>query len=215
MDFNPAMLQVYLVGGTQDAQNDVQAFLEKVELAMKSGITAFQYREKGSSRLSTNERVELGLKLRNLCWQYSIPLIVDDDYELAQQIDADGVHVGQSDSKIEDVSIAVGNQMFIGYSCNTPDEIDRANQMDFVDYVGSGPVFPTISKADADPAIGLGKLAQLKELSQHPLVAIGGIDEQNMEAVHDTGVDGISVISLILNSDDIASTVKKMKELYR
>lgn len=215
MDFNPKTLQVYLVGGTQDAQNDVQTFLKKVELAMKSGITAFQYREKGSSKLSVNERVELGLKLRNLCWQYSIPLIVDDDYELAQQIDADGVHIGQSDRKVKEVSIAVGNQMFIGYSCNTPYEIAQANAMDFVDYIGSGPVFPTSSKVDADPAIGLEKLTQLKQLSQHPLVAIGGIDEQNMGVVHDTGVDGIAVISLILNSDDILATVKKMKELYQ
>lgn len=215
MDFNPHILHVYLVGGTQDAQNDVHVFLEKVELAMASGITAFQYREKGSSNLSTNQRVELGLKLRTLCWQYAIPLIVDDDYELAQQIDADGVHVGQNDSKIKDVSIAVGNQMFIGYSCNTTAEVNKSNAMNFIDYIGSGPVFPTISKADANPAIGLENLAQLKQLSKHPLVAIGGINEQNMEAVHNMGVDGIATISLILNSDDVVSTVKKMKELYK
>ncbi len=109
MMFDPKMLQVYLVGGTQDVHNDVVKFLEKVELAMKSGITAFQYREKGNSKLRPNERVDLGLELRTLCTRYGIPLIVDDDYELAQQINADGVHVGQNDTKIEQVSVAVGH----------------------------------------------------------------------------------------------------------
>ena len=215
MIFDPKMLQVYLVGGTQDVHNDIYAFLEKVELAMKSGITAFQYREKGNSKLLPNERVDLGLELRTLCTRYGIPLIVDDDYRLAQQINADGVHVGQSDTKIDQVSVAVGHQMFIGYSCNTPAEIERANLMDFVDYIGCGPVFPTKSKADADPAIGIDKLERFNMLSQYPVVGIGGINEKNMQFVHDTGVAGIAVISLVFDSNDLAATVKKLKELYK
>lgn len=95
MKFDSQMLQAYLVGGTQDVHNDVNAFLAKIELAMQNGITAFQYREKGNSKLSPAERVDLGLKLRDLATKYGVPLIVDDDYRLAQQINADGIHVGQ------------------------------------------------------------------------------------------------------------------------
>ncbi|MRN06792.1 thiamine phosphate synthase [Lactobacillus sp. 0.1XD8-4] len=215
MVFDPQLLQVYLVGGTQDVHNDVDAFLEKVELAMQSGITAFQYREKGNSNLRPNERIDLGLQLRELCTKYAIPLIVDDDYRLAQQINADGVHVGQNDTKVDQVSVAVGHQMFIGYSCNTPAQVEHANLMDFVDYVGCGPVFSTNSKADADPAIGLGELKHLNTLSHHPVVAIGGITKENMQAVHDTGVAGVAVISLIFDSDDLVTTIKQMKALYK
>ena len=213
MNFDPQMLKVYLVGGTQDVHNDVDAFLTKVEEAMKAGITAFQYREKGNSQLQTQEKVELGLKLRDLCTRYGIPLVVDDDYQLAQQINADGVHIGQGDTDIFQVSVAVGHQMFIGYSCNTPHQVARANEFDFVDYIGCGPVFPTQSKNDADPALSLDKLADLTAASHHPVVAIGGISEDNMTAVHDTGVDGLAVISMVFNSDDLIKTVKAMKAL--
>lgn len=215
MKFNPQMLQVYLVGGTQDVHHDVASFLSKVELAMQSGITAFQYREKGDSHLRASERIDLGLRLRALCTKYGIPLIVDDDYRLAQQINADGIHVGQTDSRIEEVATAVGHQMFIGYSCNTITEVEHANTLDSVDYLGCGPVFPTTSKADADPAIGLDKLTRLNNLSQYSVVAIGGIKEQYLQKVAKTGVAGIAVISLIFNSADLITTVKKMKELYK
>lgn len=214
MKFNPQMLQVYLVGGSQDVNHDVDQFLAKVEQALEAGITAFQYREKGKSTLTMAQRVDLGLKLRDLCTRYAVPLIVDDDYRLAQQINADGVHVGQGDTDIETVSTAVGEQMFIGYSCNTPAEIAIANKLDDVDYIGCGPVFATTSKDDADPAIGIDQLAALNAKSQHPLVAIGGITEDNLQEVHDSGVAGIAVISMIFQSADLVKTIAKMKALY-
>lgn len=214
MKFDKKCLQVYLVGGSQDVNNDVAAYLNKVELALQNGVTAFQYREKGNSTLSPKERIELGLKLRELCTKYAVPLVVNDDYQLAQQINADGVHVGQDDTDIEKVSTAVGRQMFIGYSCNNAQEIEHANLLDFIDYVGCGPVFPTTSKQDASPAIGLDKLTELNAKSEHPLVAIGGINESNLQAVHDTGVAGIAVISMVFNSDDLVATINKIKALY-
>ena len=122
---------------------------------------------------------------------------------------------GENDTKIEQVSIAVGHQMFIGYSCNTPEQVERANTMDFVDYIGCGPVFPTKSKPDADAAIGINRLERLNMISERPVVAIGGIDEENMKVVHDTGVAGLAVISLVFDSKDLAATVKKMKNLYK
>lgn len=212
MDFKQEMLHCYLVGGTQDVSHDTTRFLNTVSQAMASGITAFQYREKGSSRLTSQERVSLGKRLRKLASQYQIPLIVDDDVELAKIINADGIHVGQKDQRVEQIIDAVGKQMFIGYSCNTLSQIEHANSLPIA-YVGSGPVFPTNSKNDADPAIGIQQLQQLTSASQHPVVAIGGISEDNMAEVLKTDVAGISTISMILHSSNIPSTVKHIVSL--
>lgn len=215
MQFIPEMLQVYLVGGSQDTNHDPQQFLNTVETAMQAGITAFQYREKGDSKLTPPEKLQIAKRLRQLTRQYHIPLFIDDDEQLAFAVGADGVHVGQKDQRIEEVISRAQGKLIIGYSCNTSAEIKKANDLAAVDYVGTGPVFPTNSKADADPAIGLKELARLNHLSTHPLVAIGGIDEQNMATTLQTGVAGLSVISMILKSPHVTQTVQAMKDLYQ
>lgn len=213
MQFREEMLHCYLIGGTQDVNHDPKRFLNDVSIAMDSGITAFQHREKGTSQLNQEQRVQLGLKLRRLADQHHIPLIVDDDVELAQAINADGIHVGQKDQRVEQVLAAVGNTMFVGYSCNQPAQIRHANQLP-VAYVGSGPIFPTSSKNDADPAMGLEKLHELVTISTHPIVAIGGITEANMAQTLAAGVTGLSMISMILQSADIQKTVQHINSLY-
>lgn len=210
MKFNPDLLKAYLVGGTQDTNHDPHLFFTKVEQAMKAGITAFQYREKGSSHLNNEERLAMGRQLRHLTAKYQIPLFIDDDEELALAVNADGVHVGQKDQRIEQVIHRGQGKLMIGYSCNTLSQVQRANQLDAVDYLGSGPVFPTQSKADADPAIGLTGLKGIVKSSVHPVVAIGGITVQNCSSVLKTGVTGIAVISMVLDSDDINSAVKQL-----
>lgn len=215
MQFNSTMLHVYLVGGTQDTNHDPKLFLQKVEQAMQAGITAFQYREKGSSTLTKTDRLKMALKLRQLCDRYHIPLLIDDDLELAFQSHADGIHVGQKDQRIQDVLHKTKGQLIVGYSCNTPTEIVQANQLTNVDYIGTGPVFPTQSKADADPAIGLDQLQKLNRLSSHPLVAIGGINQDNMAITLQTGVTGLSVISLILDDKSPQRAVQRMRSLYQ
>ncbi|MCI2031015.1 thiamine phosphate synthase, partial [Limosilactobacillus sp.] len=93
-------------------------------------------------------------------------------------------------------------------------EIKEANQIPEVDYIGCGPVFKTNSKPDADPALGLNKLEELNSLSSHPLVAIGGLAQDNISEVLNTGVSGLSMISMILGSQDITATVKRIRQLY-
>lgn len=214
MQFNPECLRAYLVGGTQDVNHNPAQFIAKVESAMQAGITAFQYREKGSSNLTTNERLVMAKRLRVLTDQYQIPLFIDDDEELALKVGADGVHVGQKDQRIEQVIARSRGRLIIGYSCNTCQEVIKANHLSAVDYLGSGPVFPTTSKDDADPVIGLTRLQQLNQLSTHPVVAIGGISESNLQATLQTGVAGIAIISMILASSDIHATVKKLLSAY-
>ncbi|WP_251575333.1 thiamine phosphate synthase [Limosilactobacillus agrestimuris] len=214
MKFNPQMLQIYLVGGTQDTHHDSYEFLDKVEEAMQAGITAFQYREKDSSTMTDDARLIMARRLVEMGTRYSIPIFIDDDVEMALRVGADGVHVGQDDEQIHQVIKKANGKLMIGYSCNTPTEIKLANQIPEVNYIGCGPVFKTTSKKDADPALGLTQLQKLDELSTHPLVAIGGITLDNMATVLKTGVSGLSMISMVLGSQDITSTVKKIKQLY-
>lgn len=203
-NFDPNMLKVYLVGGTQDVGNAPDRFLHDVETALQADVTAFQYREKDGSQLSKTEITNMAVKLRKLTQRYHVPYFIDDDEELALQVGADGVHVGQKDQRIEKVIQRAAGKLLIGYSCNTAAEIAKANHLAAVDYVGTGPVFPTNSKGDADPAIGTEQLAQLNTASHHPMVAIGGISHNNLAAVLNTGVAGVAVISMILGSQDIS-----------
>lgn len=212
--FDSNILKVYLVGGTQDVGNDPERFLRDVETAFKAGVTAFQYREKDGSQLSKAATIDMAIRLRKLTHQYYVPYFIDDDEERALKVGADGVHIGQKDQRIEEVIQRAAGKLLIGYSCNTAAEITKANRLAAVDYVGTGPVFPTNSKGDADPAIGVGQLAQLNAASQHPMVAIGGISRDNLNAVLNTGVAGVAVISMILGSQDITSTVKQMQAAY-
>lgn len=205
MKFKIEMLSAYLVGGSQDTDNNPTMLLQRVKLALKNGITMFQYREKGAGALQGKARQNLGRQLRSLCQQYDCPFMIDDDLDLALALKADGIHVGQGDQAISQVTKAAKDAgMFVGYSCNTEAEIKQANQLSEIDYYGVGPIFPTQSKADADPALGIQQLRVLNQLATKPVVAIGGINNNRLEAVRRTGVAGIAVISQVLGNDDVA-----------
>lgn len=207
MEFNPAILTCYLIGGSQDVHHDPRALITKVDSALAAGVTAFQYREKGSSQLDGPARLALGKELRTLAAHYHVPFFVDDDLDLALALKADGIHVGQSDLRIQEVLSRVGKQMMVGYSCNTRAEVAAANHLP-VDYLGSGPVYPTISKDDADPALGVADLRELVEASQHPVVAIGGISLANAAKTMTSGCAGLAMISTILGADDPGQMVR-------
>ena len=210
MRFETTMLKAYLVGGSQDTQGRPAQLLAKVEVALQNGITMFQYREKGPGALTGVARIQLGHRLRALCRQYDCPFVVDDDLALARELGADGIHVGQRDQGIEAVlTAAQAAGLFVGYSCATAAQVARANQLAGVAYVGSGPVFPTTSKVDADPALGVAGLATLVAQSYHPVVAIGGLNATNLATVWTTGVAGTAVISLVLGAHDVAKATRQ------
>ncbi|GAX04273.1 thiamine-phosphate pyrophosphorylase [Secundilactobacillus pentosiphilus] len=211
MKFKPEMLKAYFVCGSQDVPEG--QYEAVVDTAIEAGITAFQFRDKGqASTLSPIDRAAMAMKLRGRCAQAGIPFIVDDNVELAKQVNADGIHVGQSDEKIQQVVNEVGDQMIVGLSCSNAAEVKAANAIDGIDYYGSGPIHPTGSKADADPVIGLDGLKQLVDLTKRPIVAIGGITVDDLSDVIKTGAAGSAVISMIAQSDHIAGVVKAMLE---
>lgn len=209
--FNESFLKAYFVCGSQDVPG--RSLVAVVKEALSAGITAYQFRDKGpNSILEGDHRRRVAQELRDLCATADVPFIIDDDVELAQKTAADGIHVGQSDRKIEDVVAAVGGAMFVGLSCSTEAEIKAANQVDGIDYYGSGPVFETGSKADANPVIGLDGLEHLVQLTDRPIVGIGGIEEDQLSNVVQTGAKGSAVISMLTQSDDMMRSVERMLE---
>lgn len=202
------MLSIYFIAGTQDIE---AGYLPKVlESALQAGITCFQYREKGKGSLEHPEaKKQMAQICQQLCKEYQVPFLINDDVALALELDADGVHVGQKDQAIETV-LALFSDKIVGFSCHDEREVLTANQLAGISYYGIGPVFGTLSKADAEEPIGLKKLTELKGKACKPVVAIGGINSENVQSVLGTQVDGISVISAITLAKDITEAVRKL-----
>lgn len=213
MNFKVSMLQAYLIAGSQDLPD--QQLLPFLEKAFKAGVTLYQFREKGPGSVTDPKAYfELAQQARTLASQYQIPFMVDDDIDLALRLHADGVHVGQSDTPIQTTIQRSAGQLFIGYSCDTLAQVKEANTLPGIAYIGTGPVYPTVSKADADPVLGLRQTKALTAASQHPVVAIGGITVANAGEVLHTGVDGISGITIFTRSQDLSATVAQLLAQY-
>ena len=209
--FNKKLLKLYFICGTTTCLG--KDLYTVVEDALKGGITLFQFREKGKGALEGKEKLELAIKLKNLCKKYNVPFIVNDDIELALKIDADGVHVGQDDLGVDEIRKLMPNKI-IGLSIGNEEEL-KQSKVEYVDYVGVGPVYVTQSKDDAGGAIGYEGLELMRKLlPQMPLVAIGGIQTQHIKDVMKTNVDGVSIISAISYSDNIEKTVREMNEQF-
>ncbi|MCT8388772.1 thiamine phosphate synthase [Leuconostoc holzapfelii] len=206
MIFDAHMLARYFVLGTQDVRDEAK-FFEVLTAALQSGITLFQYREKGPGALIGTDKLRVAQKVRALTHQYHVPLVIDDDITLAHAVQADGVHFGQGDGAPEK-NIQQAGALFVGVSVSTPQEYARIADLSGIDHIGIGPVYLTHSKADAKPAIGTAGLQAIAEMSRWPSVAIGGITLENLAAVLNTDVAGAAVISMISQSDDIAQTLQ-------
>ena len=209
--FNKELLKLYFICGTTTCLG--KDLYTVVEDALKGGITLFQFREKGEGALEGKDKVELAIQLQDLCKKYNVPFIVNDDIELALEIDADGVHVGQDDLGVDEIRKLMPNKI-IGLSIGNEEEL-KQSKVEYVDYVGVGPVYVTQSKDDAGGAIGYEGLELMRRfLPQMPLVAIGGIQTQHIKDVMKTNVDGVSIISAISYSDNIEKTVREMIEQF-
>lgn len=193
--------------GTINCSGDPLVILEK---ALQAGITMFQLREKGEGALTGPALVQFAKSCQKLCRQYNVPFIVNDHVELALEIDADGVHVGQDDMDLAQIR-TLFPEKWIGMSVHSMEEMDTAVEAG-ADYVGIGPIFETSSKLDAQKAAGVTFLSQARAAYlSYPIVAIGGITTKDVSEVRAAGADGIAVISAICQSNDINATVKALK----
>ncbi|WP_439424945.1 thiamine phosphate synthase [Oenococcus alcoholitolerans] len=213
MKFKKKFLESYYVAGSQNFDGDQGAFLKRLDQACSSGITMFQYREKGPGSLTDPARIDLGKRAKEITDRYQIPFVVDDDLQLAIQLEADGIHIGQKDEPVQQIAApALKSGMFIGLSVSDPEELQKSGDINGVSYLGSGPVFATSSKKDAHQPIGINGLTVLKKLVKIPIVAIGGINPDNAAEVWKSGIDGISIISAISKSKNPTLDIERMKK---
>lgn len=199
-----SILRKYFIMGSQDCLRNPQTILIE---AIEGGITAFQYREKGPHSLDGLEKIELGKKLRQICLDHQIPFIINDNSELIDTLNVDGIHVGQDDMSVDILREKYPN-LLIGLSVSTQSELDKSN-LAIIDYIGVGPVYSTTSKTDAKTVVGIEWIKTIKQrFPGLPLVGIGGITEHNAQSVIKAGADGVSLISAITKSENIQKTVK-------
>lgn len=183
-------------------------FYDAVEEALQNGVTMLQLREKD---ISSREFYEIALRLKDIAAKYRVPFIINDRIDIALSVDADGVHLGQEDLPCSIARKIMGDNKIIGISAGCVDEALEAERSG-ADYIGAGAVFYTGTKKDIGEAIGLLNLEKIKEAVHIPVVAIGGIKYSNAPDVMRTGVDGISVVSEIMASDDIGFATRRLKE---
>jgi thiamine-phosphate pyrophosphorylase len=196
-------LSLYLV--TNESM-EIEDLLNKVEAAIQGGVTMVQLREKNSSGKLFLKKA---LALKSLTEKYGIPLVINDRVDIALAAEADGVHVGQSDLPAAFVRKIVPPSMFVGVSCSTVEEAIEAEKQG-ADYLGVGAVFPTNSKKDAQ-LLEKGMLESIVENTSLPVVAIGGINQENVKQLNDTGIDGIAVVSAILSSSNPKQAAEMLK----
>ena len=199
-------LRLYAV--TDRAWTGRQTLSEQVEAALRGGVTLVQLREKAMERDAFREEA---LEIKALCHRYGVPLILNDDVALALEIGADGVHVGQSDMRADDVRARVGKGMIVGVTAKTVEQA-LAAQAAGADYLGSGAVFGTSTKADAKP-MSLETLRSICAAVDIPVVAIGGVNRGNISRLAGTGVCGAAVVSGIFAAQDIERECRELRAL--
>ena len=180
----------------------------QVEEALKGGATFIQLREK---ELDEEHFLEEAKEIKELCRRYQVPFVINDNVEIALAVDADGVHVGQSDMEAGDVRAKLGPDKMIGVSAQTVEQAVMAEQ-NGADYLGVGAVFPTGSKADA-LEVSHDTLKAICKAVKIPVLAIGGISKENILELSGSGVCGIAVISAIFAKDDIEEAARELRGL--
>lgn len=206
MKYDKKTLLLYAVTDRTWLNDDT--LYEQIEKAIKGGVTFVQLREK---KLDEESFLNEALEIQKLCRKYNIPFVINDNVEIAKEINADGVHVGQSDMKAENVRAILGGDKVLGVSVQTVEQAMLAERQG-ADYLGVGAVFPTGSKADAED-VSYETLKAICEAVNIPVVAIGGINDGNVLKLKGSGISGIAVISAIFAAEDIESATKSLKQL--
>lgn len=181
---------------------------EQVEEALKGGATFIQLREK---ELDDETFLEEAIEIQKLCRKYNVPFVINDNVEIARKMNADGVHVGQSDMEAGDVRAILGEDKILGVSAQTVEQAVLAEKRG-ADYLGVGAVFRTGSKADADD-VSHETLKAICEAVNIPVIAIGGIGKNNVEQLSGSGICGIAVISAIFAAENIEKATAELKAL--
>ncbi|MDU2620349.1 MAG: thiamine phosphate synthase [Dialister sp.] len=181
-------------------------FESKIRSAVEGGCTMVQLREKNVNSYLIYQRA---LSIKKITDEYHIPLIINDRLDIMLAVGADGVHLGQQDIPVKIVRRLIGKDKIIGVSAHCPEEAEKAEQ-DGADYLGVGAIFPTETKKDII-ITPVDVLREIKETVSVPVVAIGGINQNNINTLKGSHVDGVAVISAIMKSKDPKSSAVALK----
>ena len=206
MKLTTEMMRLYAV--TDRSWLRGQTLLEQVEQALAGGVTLVQLREKG---LDEDAFLREAVEMARLCHRYGVPLLVNDNVDIAMRSGADGIHVGQDDMEAACVRSILGSDMIIGVTAKTVEQAIRAQDAG-ADYLGSGAVFGSTTKLNAKPMTKelLNAICHAVEI---PVVAIGGINRQNISELSGTDIDGVAVVSGIFAADDIEKECRHLLKI--
>ena len=197
-------LALYLVTARYDWKEE--DFLKKIEEACRSGVTLVQLREK---ECSTREYYELAQKVKTITDTYQIPLIIDDRVDICLAVDASGVHIGADELPVEVVRKLIGKDKILGVTAKTVERALEAEQHG-ADYLGVGAIYPTTTKVITHPT-SIETLRKIATTVSIPIVAIGGIKEDNMEPLKGTGIAGVAIVSEIMKAENIQEKCQSLR----
>ncbi len=185
------------------------SYLELASKALHGGVNSIQFRHKGSY---SREMYAIACQLAEICRRFSVPLIINDRPDIALAIQAAGVHLGQTDLPVRAVRELLGEGKIIGITASNLEQATQAEK-EGADYIGFGHIYPTKTKIKYDPPVGLAALEKVCKQSGIPVLAIGGIQEHNLDEVCLTGASGIAVVSAIGLSADPFGQTQKFKKI--
>ncbi|MDU2905099.1 MAG: thiamine phosphate synthase [Streptococcus mitis] len=198
---NREALRLYLV--TNRYQDSLERFLEKVEMACRSGVTIVQLREKN---LTTNQYYQLAKQVKEITDAYQVPLIIDDRLDVCLAVDAAGLHIGDDELPVSVARQVLGPEKILGVTAKTVERALEAEESG-ADYLGTGAIFPTTTKENAPITL----ISTLKTICQRvaiPVVAIGGLTSENIDQLAATGIAGVAVVRDLMQAEDIEAKTK-------
>ncbi|WP_252226582.1 thiamine phosphate synthase [Clostridium sp. ZBS2] len=198
---------IYLV--TDRDLMSTETLEEAVEQSILGGATLVQLREK---ECSSHDFYETALKIKKITQKYNIPLIINDRVDIALAVDADGIHIGQSDLPATIVRNIIGEDKILGVSAGNLDEALKA-QKDSADYIGVGAMYSTGTKKDATSTT-MNELKKIMKKVSIPVVGIGGINKERVKDFKETNIDGLAIVSAIIAQKDIEKATRELKEEF-
>ena len=188
-----------------DSRLTKKTVLDDVKSAIKAGVKIIQYREKYAP---TKKMVEEALEIKKLCKKNNVLLLINDSIDVALAVDADGVHLGQNDIPYDVARKLLGNKKIIGVTVHNLKEAIDAEKKG-ADYIGLSPIFDTSTKSDAGKDCGTFMITKVKNKIKIPVVAIGGINESNIDEVLKAGAKNVAIISAIVAKDGVEEAVRQ------
>ena len=208
MEFSPSNLLLYAV--TDRAWVGKKTLLEQIEEVLRGGVTLLQLREKN---LPEEEFLKEAIQVKELCHRYNVPLIINDNVDVAEKAGADGVHVGIEDAPVGEIRRRMGPDFIIGATAKTVEQAVFAEQSG-ADYLGVGAVYPSPTKKNAI-RITKEQLLEICSSVSIPAVAIGGITAENLPPLAGSGIAGAAVVSAVFGAENPETAARQLKEILK